>query len=64
MYHEDWLPRLVYTSVVVTPCSGHTLVPDLVSDISGSCLIFRWYLNLDTKPSSRDNDLVARLSDK
>ena len=49
------------TSGVVPQVLGHTIVPDMAADISGSCSMFDKMTNLATKPSSRDDGLVARL---
>ena len=40
---------------------GHTLVPDLASNIYSSCHVFVNMANLATKPPSSDDGLVARL---
>ena len=49
------------TSGLVTRVLGHTIVPDLDTDRSGSCRMFVETANLSTKPSSRDDSLVDRL---
>ena len=49
-------------SVVVTRVLGHTIVPYLYADRYGSCIMFVEMDNLDTKPASCDDGLVARLS--
>ena len=49
------------TSGVWTPCSGHAIVPDMAADRSGLCSMFVEMSNIATKPSSRDDGLVARL---
>ena len=50
------------TSGVVTYGLGHTIIPDLAADRSGLCSIFVEIANLATKPSSRDDGLVAILA--
>ena len=46
----------------MTHVLGHTIVPDLAADISGLCSIFVEMANISTKPSSRDDGIVARLA--
>ena len=50
------------TSGVVPRVLGHKIVPDLAADISGLCHVFVEMDNLATKPSSRDDVLVALLA--
>ena len=50
------------TSGVVTRVLGHTIVPDLAADRSGSCSMFDKMTNIATKALSRDDGLVARLA--
>ena len=50
------------TSGVVTRVLGNTIVPDLAADRYGSCSMFVDMANLATKPSSRDDGLVAILA--
>ena len=45
----------------MTRVVGHTIIPDLVADRSRTCSMFVEMTNLATKPSSHDDDLVARL---
>ena len=49
------------TSGVLNRVLGHTIVPDLAAEISGSCSMFVEIANLTTKPSSCNDSLMARL---
>ena len=55
-------PYLSSWATVNSRVMGHTIVPDLAADRSGSCFMFIDMYNIDTKPSSRDDSLVDRLS--
>ena len=41
---------------------GHTIIPDLDAEISGSCSMFVEMYNVATKPSSCDDSSVDRLA--